>query len=153
MLAIPVSEMLKSDYSYINWQGNWFNAHRGLCKEIEIESTVPHLKHIAHGWRNIYLHIHMEIHASNQTPIWFYFIVFACFFYLLSSDERKRDLKMAMMCVICHNINFQTCAREEKMTTSKKAFCKMQFSACHHNQARRRETWLFKEFLKMTRFC
>jgi hypothetical protein len=62
-----------------------------------------------------------------------------CFFAFafLSSDKTREYLKMAMMCVICHNINFQTCAREEKktLTTSKKAFCKMQFSAFHHNQS------------------
>lgn len=76
--------MLDYDYSYINWQGSRFNARRGLCKEIE--STVPHLKHmkkylLAYSWRFM----------PNQTPIWLYFIVFACFSCLVVGQTRERE--------------------------------------------------------------
>lgn len=115
--------------------------HRALCKEIKIESKVPHLKpeSIACG-EEIFACIFMP----NQTPIWFgfFFLSASRFLSVWSRGEWERDLKMGMMCVICHNSNFR---REEKRLLRK---CNFQRSIT----ISRERTWLFKEFQKMTRF-
>jgi hypothetical protein len=82
--------------------------------KIKVEKRVPHLKACEHCNEEIFACIFMP----NQTPIWFGFVFFfeavsRCSFFrvrVTTTTPRRvkcRDLNMAMMCVICHNINFQ----------------------------------------------
>lgn len=60
-----------------------------------------------------------------------------------------RGLEMGMMCVICHNINFQI--RERRRGEKKYIFLQNAIFSVPSQSAKR--TWLFKEFFQMTRFC